>query len=38
MKRIRGLALGNETICRKVLAELGYDLFRNEATDQLIRV
>ena len=38
MKRIRGLALGNETICRKVLAELGYDLFRNEATDHFFRL
>jgi hypothetical protein len=38
MKRIRNLGFGNETICRKILVEMGYDSFQNEATKHLFRL
>ena len=38
MQRIRELGFGNETICRRILVELGYKGFQNEATLKLFRV
>jgi spore maturation protein CgeB len=37
-RRIRALGLGNETVCRKVLVELGHGSFQNQATRQLFRM
>lgn len=38
MKRIRSLAFGNETICRKILCEMGHASFQNQTTQQLFRM
>jgi spore maturation protein CgeB len=38
MHRIKVLGLGNETICRKMLCELGYSAFQNSATSSLFRM
>jgi hypothetical protein len=38
MNRIRNLGLGNETICRRMLCELGYSSFQNAATPFLFRM
>ena len=38
MQRIRELGFGNETICRRILVELGFEGFQNEATLKLYRM
>jgi Glycosyl transferases group 1 len=38
MKRVRRLGLGNETICRKILSELGYTAYANAQTEELFRM
>lgn len=38
MARVRALRLGNETICRRVLVELGYEYFQSPAVNGLFRM
>lgn len=38
MKRIRSLGLGNETVCRKILSELGYTEYVNAEIAKLYRL